>query len=377
MKCRTHIQALSMSVVIGSVALSSQLVYAGKKFDLDETRWVSVGAGIRTEFNAAEDAAPSGDDNSTDFDVSSIRLYLSGQAHEYVKFTFNTEKIDDDVDVLDAIVQLELSPQLNVWMGRMLTPADRIEMNGPYYALSWNQYTVPLYASDQGGEAGRIGRDDGMTVWGAVEKFQYAVGVFDGLEGGANTEDNLLYAARLAYNFLNMEKNPGYYTSSTYYGGLGDIFTVGLSLQSQEGGVGSAANSGDFFGYAVDVLYEGVLDSGDVVTVESEYKDFESDVTAADLPANADCFCLFDGDAYFVTAAYLFNQPTGVGKLQPYLRYTENSPNGADTTDLTELGLNYVISGHNLRFNVNFSSGDIRSPGDDVDAFTVGMQLQI
>jgi len=46
----------------------------------------------------------------------------------------------------------------------MLTPADRIEMNGPYYALTWNQYTQPVYPSDQGGDARTYGRDDGITV---------------------------------------------------------------------------------------------------------------------------------------------------------------------------------------------------------------------
>ena len=43
--------------------------------------------------------------------------------------------------MLDAIAQFEFSPAFNLWIGRMLTPADRIEMNGPYYGLSWNQYT--------------------------------------------------------------------------------------------------------------------------------------------------------------------------------------------------------------------------------------------
>src|SRR5690606_25927755 len=157
------------------------------------------------------------------------------------------------VDILDAMVRFEMSPYFNVWVGRMLTPADRIEMNGPFYSLTWNQYTQPLYPSDQGGDAGTYGRDDGVTVWGKAGKFQYAVGAFDGLEGFSNTSDSLLYAARFAYNFLNMEDNPGYYTSSTYYGGLGNILTLGVSLQSQSDGSGSATQSGDFSGYTVDL----------------------------------------------------------------------------------------------------------------------------
>jgi len=57
------------------------------------------------------------------------------------------------------------------------------------------------------------------------------VGVFDGLEGASNTSDSVLVAGRFAFNFLKEEDNPAYYTSSTYYGGLGNILTVGAASQ--------------------------------------------------------------------------------------------------------------------------------------------------
>ncbi|GAA5213398.1 hypothetical protein ACFSJ3_03710 [Corallincola platygyrae] len=354
--------------------------YAGAKLDITEDSYISLGAGMRTTAAITEDGAPSGDSNSTDFNVDNIRLYLSGQLMPAVKFTFNTEKIDGDIDVLDAIVQYEPMAEFNIWAGRMLTPADRIEMNGPFYALTWNQYTVPLYPSDQGGEAGRIGRDDGITVWGTLDKFQYAVGIFDGLEGGANQDDSVLFATRVAYNFWNMEGNPAYYTSSTYYGAAGDVLTVGLSAQFQEDGAGIAGDAEDFSGYAVDLLMEKVLEGGGVVTLEGEYKDFEADLSDA-ARAAPDCFCLFDGDSYFATAAYLFAEPVGIGKVQPYVRYTSNNPNDGDDSDLTEVGVNYVIKGHNLRLNANFTTGDANASGyaaaDDVDTFTLGVQFQI
>lgn len=366
-------------------ATLSQTAQAGGKIEIDDTRWVSVGAGIRAEFRSVEDGAPNGEDNSADFDVSSARLYLNGQIHEYVKLTFNTEKdADDNVDVLDLIAQFEFAPAFNVWVGRMLTPADRIEMNGPYYGLSWNQYTVPLYPSDQGGQAGRLGRDEGVTVWGELGKFQYAVGAFDGLEGMANQSDEMLFAGRFAYNFLNMEDNPGYYTSSTYYGGLGNILTVGLSFQTQSDGSGNTQASGDFSGVILDVLSETVFDDGAVLTVEGEYKEFDADYTVASQPASASdtdpCFCLFDGDAWFITAGYLFPAEVGPGRFQPYVRFTESNPSDAASSDLTEFGINYVIAGHNARINANYTSGDANLsgyPGADVDAFTLGIQVQI
>tara|TARA_R110002073_G_scaffold14482_13_gene59111 strand:- start:11208 stop:12365 length:1158 start_codon:yes stop_codon:yes gene_type:complete len=354
---------------------------AGAKLEIDDTKWVSIGAGLRTSATWVEDGAPSGEDDGFDFDVENIRLYLSGQIHEYIKFTFNTDEIfgDGPVDTLDVIVQFELSDEFNVWVGRMLTPADRIEMNGPFYAMTWNQYTQPLYPSDQGGDAGSYGRDDGVTVWGKFGKFQYAVGAFDGLQGKGNQEDNLLFAARFAYNFLNMEANPGYYTSSTYFGGLGDILTLGVSFQSQDGGSGSAVESGDFSGYTVDLFSETVFGGGGVLNLEAEYKDFDADFTVAS-PAEDDCFCLFKGSSYFFTAGYLFPADVGPGKFQPYARYVENDPDDAESTDLTEVGVNYVIDGFNALLNVNYGTGDANIsgyPGPDVDRISFGVQVQI
>ena len=375
--------------ILCSVSVSAQDSAAGE----DEERWVKVGAGIRAGFISVEDAAPSGKDRSNDWNISSVRLYVNGQLNKKFGFTFNTEcescvfgqdandpvGAKGDIDVLDAIIRFELSKGFNIWVGRMLTPADRIEMNGPFYQLNWNQFTVPLLPSDQLGQAGLLGRDDGITVWGAGGKLQYAVGLFDGVDGGPNQADNMLFAGRVAYNFLNMESNPGYYTSSTYFGTAGDIFTVGLSYQSQADGTGTAASPGDFSAVIADVLFEEALAGGAAFTVEAEYKVFDSELTAAAL-ANPSCFCLFDGDAYFITVAYLFGQPVGPGQFQPYIRRTKNEPDSGPDSDLSEVGLNYVIDGHNLKLNFNYTDGDANltgTPGPDVNAVSFNVQIQI
>ena len=185
---------LACVTLVAAAAVAPPGAFAGGTIEVGEDHTVTFGAGLRSAFTSIED--------SNDFSVQSVRLYVNGQIHEKVKFTFNTECIGcvfgeqdpigsgGDIDVLDAIAQFEFSPEFNVWLGRMLTPADRIELNGPYYGLSWNQYTVPLLPSDQLGNAGLLGRDDGVTVWGTLGKVQYAAGLFDGVNGGPNTEDD-------------------------------------------------------------------------------------------------------------------------------------------------------------------------------------------
>ncbi|TLM77272.1 hypothetical protein FDY93_10085 [Microbulbifer harenosus] len=370
-KQRLLSRVCTLAVMAGAVMPLSAV--AGASFESEGGQTFSVGAGFRGQFQSV--------DGDSEFTLPDIRIYTSGSLHDNVKFTFNLQQRDGDTaDVLDAIAQFEFSPGFNIWVGRMLTPADRIEMSGPFYGLSWNQYRQPLYASDQSGQAGLIGRDEGVTFWGTAGKFQYAAGTFYGVDEYSNQDDNPLYAARFAYNFLNMEANPGYYTSSTYYGGLGNILTLALSLQSQEDGVGSEFEAGDFSGWTIDLLSETVLTGGGVVTLEAEYKSFDADYTLASQPLTDDCFCLFDGESAFATAAYLFPTDVGPGKFQPYVRLVENSPSDAASSSATEFGLNYVVNGHNTRLNFNYVSGDANASGyagADVDVLSLGMQVQL
>lgn len=380
-----------------SVLVAAPLAQASKKLEIDETKWISVGVGARTSFSSVEDAAPSGDDWDNDFNLDNARVYLNGQVTKNIKFEINTEctfcgSSMESYDILDAIAKFEINPAFNVWAGRLLVPADRAEMSGPFYANVYDFNKTPFFPADYSvkfgnGGAGVYGRDQGVTFWGSLgeeARFTYAAGAFNGFQGGSNQEDDLLYAARLSYNFLGVESNPGYYTSSTYYGKAGDILTVAIAAQYQSDGAGTEADPADFTGISTDLLFEKVLDGGAVITVEGEYKNFDTDLSDAAL-ADASCFCLFSGDAGMLTALYLFSEEVGIGQFQPYLRYTTNNPDESDDRDEVEAGVNYIIDGHNARISAFYQYGDIATKGlnytpsaagDDVSAVKIGVQLQ-
>lgn len=345
-------------------------VHAGGTIKIDDTKWVSIGAGLRASFVSEEDAAPNGTDRSNDFMINSARIYINGQVHKNVQFELNTECDDadgdgcfnggsgDDVRVLDAVAKFEFSELFNLWMGRFLPPSDRSNLSGPYYLNAWNFPIAQAYP------AIFAGRDDGAAAWGQVNggQFKYQAGFFQGTDGGPNQEDNLLFAGRAVLNLWDPE--PGYYNSSTYYGAK-EILAVGLTYQTQSDAVGTVAAPGDFNGWSLDGLMETTLAGGGVATLETTYYSYDYDNVQP------------DADGYFILGSYLFPSKIGIGQLQPMLRYENLDVDGVGDTDVYDIGLHYVIDGHNARISFIYRNVDNAVTNRDTDALQIGVQLQI
>lgn len=130
----------------------------------------------------------------------------------------------------------------------MLVTGERSELNGPFFHGVLDTFKMPFTPADFNSNFGPDGavlfnRDNGATLGGqvypGVGHLQYSLGVFRGLRsagGGPNLENSLKYAGRLTYNFVNPEKNPGYYTQGTYIGTAGDILAiaVGETIRKKE-----------------------------------------------------------------------------------------------------------------------------------------------
>lgn len=394
---------LVLALLAGELFMGVPQAHAGGKIAIDDTKWISLGLGGRMSMAFREDAAPSGSDWSNDFNIDNARIYIGGQVHEYLKFEFNTECVFcgnsslEEFVLLDAIAKIELAPYFNIWGGRLLVPAERQELNGPFYSSTHDAYKTPFYPSDfsvdfGSGGAGVYARDHGVNIWGAAGPegaFQYVVGVFAGLQSsssaGPNQEDNPLFAARLAYNFLSVEKNPGYYTSGGYFGTAGDIFTLAVATQYQKDGSGSKANPGDFWGISADFLAEKPIPDVGTFSMDGEFKNFDSDYDVAAF-GDSDAFAMFDGQSVSVAGLYLFPNEVGIGKFQPYVRYTSVMPDKSTDREEFELGLNYVIDGYNARMALFYQYGDIATKGlnyapgasgDEVSTIRLAAQLQL
>jgi len=394
------IKRCAIGAALIAIVMAAPDVYAAGKIEIDDTKWISVGLGVRTSFSAVEDGAQNGSDWSKDFGLNNLRLYVNGQLHKNIKIEFNTECDDcpstsssegGNMIILDAIGKFEFNQYVNIWGGRQLVPQHRIELSGPFYNSTFAFSAMPFYPADFStsiNQGGRFGRDDGVNFWGALfpdKRLTYVAGVFSGHDGASNQSDSLLYAARFSYNFLEVEQNPGYYTSNTYYGKGGDILTLAYVIQYQNNGAGTEASPSTFYGMDGEFLFEKVLGDNGVFTLEGELQYFNPNISNAAL-ADPNCFCPFSGIAWMAKTLYLFPQKVGIGRFQPYVSYVDTNPNNSRDRNLVDAGVNYVIDGHNARVSLYYQYGDFLTKGraytpdvrgKSVSSINFGLQLQL
>ena len=376
------------------LAVSATSAIAGAEFKLSDDASINLGFGMRTSYTT-QSASSAGASQANNFAVENMRLYLGGSFGKYFKATFNTERTGgtvaaggDAVRVMDAIAQFEPNASVNVWLGRMLPPTDRANLDGPYYMMPW---TYPGIVSNYPNIA--VGRDNGATVWGKPMdgKIVYSIGAFNGHNrgtGNSNTGNSLLYAGRIAVNFLDAEPAPAYYTGSTYYGSK-DIFTIGLVGQTQKDGVGTTATPTNLKIWNADVLFEKKLAGGYVPTLEGAYYKYDTggrpDCGTAE-PGSPACAAgdnvggQVQGKAYLASAALLFPDKIGFGQFQPFVRYQKMNRDLSQTSNKgMDYGVNYIIKGPNAKVSAVYSKledtqlGPIRAKNN---RFVLGVQLQ-
>ena len=261
------------------------------------------------------------------------------------------------VFVQDLIGKLEVMPEFQVWAGRMLVPSDRSNFSGPWFMSAWNfpGFFPGITTGPVGPIQGLFGRNDGITIWGDIQKgkFKYFVGVFD-LDQPARSP---LFTSR--FNLALIGAEPGYYHSSTYYGSQ-DIVAVGVGGQYQKDGFGPGANLTTFY---VDALAEKNLGPG-VGTVEGQYYHFSNG------------YQLGIKNSFFLLGSFLINEKVGIGRVQPLVRWQQalrTSP--LPSEKILDIFATYVIDDYFLRFAVGYQRSD-PGAGAAANAIQFGLQMQ-
>lgn len=351
-----------------TAALAAVDANAGATVNFGTDQSVSIGFGMRTSYSSVEHAASDGS-HSNDFNLDSARIYLGGSLNQQIKGMLNTEWDGDKIRVLDAAGEFALSPALNIWAGRLLSPSDRANMAGPYYSLGGGYWAG--VASRYGYNGGIFrGRDDGVTVWGNLldDRLGYSVGAFEGhtfgigsltqsdaKAAGVRSSDKVMVAGRLQYDFWDTE--PGYYGTGNYLG-TKDILAVGLAARTQKEGVLTTAATGDYRSWSADFLLEKRLSTG-AVSLEGAWYDYDTD----------DVIRAEQGHAFLVGAGYIVN------RFQPFVRYQKFAADSGIDTRQADAGVNYIISGYNAQVAALYSRTRMTGTADQ-SKLSVTLQLQ-
>lgn len=372
------------SVVLTACSLGALGAQAAGTITFGEDKYVSVGFGFITSYSSIEDAAANGNDRSNDFSLNSARLYLSGSFNKYIKGMLNTERSgggEGNIEVIDANVQFQLTPEIAIWAGRFLSPSDRANMAGPYYSSGGGGGYWANVSSRYGWNGGVIGRDEGVAFVGSFleDKLAVSFGAFEGdnifrFSGvsaqkenstAAQTlgaEDKLMYAGRVQVAFWDSE--PGYYGTGNYFGAK-DILTVGIAGRQKSDGAISTTAVGDYSSYSVDFLMEKKNVGPGTLSLEAAYYDYDTDKV----------FLAEEGDAYYVGAGYLFDTPVGWGKFMPFVRHQQFDADNNIKTERTDVGVNYVIEPYNALISAEYQKTDVTGKSD-TDAILISLQMQ-
>ena len=321
-------------------------------------------------------ATPEGGDADA-FADAEVNLLLGGRIHKYVGWqadfvaTYSPaegQKVDgarSTAAILDLIGKFELHDAFNVWFGRMLVPSDRSNFSGAWFMAPWSYPGLFTSGPPIGPRQGPFGRNDGATVWGQFGGglLKYYASVFD-LTAGPNTSP--LYSSRINLALINPE--PGYYHSSTYYGGK-DILALGLSAQYKKDGSTAidpvsmmALTPDDYTGFSADLLFEKNLGGAGTVDLEGAFYSFNGDNEAFDW-------------SYYALASYLLPMEVGIGKLQPLVRFQQANPAaGGDKANIITAQVGYAIKEYAARLALGYERLDT-GPAK-TDTFFLGIQLQ-
>ena len=339
---------------------------------------VSFGAGIQTSFLHHDTKAMfDGDGNATSddpaatdhFRLNSLRFYVNGSVTDNIKFMVNTDinyggsmgspgDQGNDIQVLDAVAQIEMSDKFNVWVGRFLPPSDRANLYGPFFSNHWGVFTDGV---QDGYPFVFQGRDNGAVYWGQFDKVKISAGAFDGMSATGDTA--LIGAGRIQVDFWDPE--PGYYLNGTYYGEK-DILAVGVAGQVQ----GSEKQA-----YSVDFLLERKVGDGGAASFEAQWAKYDQ------LGGYNAHYGRNDGG--YALGAYLFPTTSGVGRFQllgkyAHARYRRGMFNDPDYDQkTTEVNLNYIINNFNARMMIFYKNTRYTAVYPDDNQVGVALQLQM
>ncbi|MEI9939131.1 MAG: hypothetical protein WDO69_18075 [Pseudomonadota bacterium] len=336
--------------------------------DAEKYKHIDIGVWMRLTTKLQKRSDPSklggiGGDGEVELHMANqMRKYLAWTANFVATYNASTppDQPSSAVQVLDLIAQFEPDPAFNLWVGRMLVPTDRSNFSGPYFMGPWNYQVFNP-------KEGPNGRNNGVTAWGNIAggTLKYYLGAFN-----LNVpETQVLFSGRLNLSLLSPE--PGFYSSSTYYGK--DVLAIGVGGQYQKNGDPGAAAMppdvpagapADYGLFNADVLFEKQLAGAGVLDLEGAFYKYIGDNNTTDF-------------SYYALASYLTPKVGDAGMFQPLVRLEQGKPkgDGGTTATILDAQVGYVVDNYATRFALGFQHANDSSLSSKSNAVFFGIQL--
>ncbi len=336
----------------------------------------TVGVGMRTGLEIGLTGPREGQLSLNDglVDQIHIRPYMSGSLTKnigfFTQFEVGTPNGLGSFAILDAIAQIKLLDEVQLWVGQHIPANDRNNMNGPFFGNTWNfAIAVEEYPFDVGA------RDRGATLWGLIAggHLKYHLSLVD-LQPGRDIGE-ARGAGRITVHFWEPENF--YYNSGTYFGKQ-DILTLGAVFQGQAGDEGE---DNGLIGFSFDGMMEKNFGKGGTLTLEAGYWNYEN--TGAGYVVNQDTVDEglgvagpYPGSAYMGVVSWLTPGKVGPGQIQPNFR-VQYADWDVEERLVLDAGLAYVVDGFNHKYHINYRHYETDpAMGDKVtgDSIQIGVQ---
>jgi hypothetical protein len=219
--------------------------------------------------------------------------------------------------------------------GGMLLTAQSYNHNQSAAALMAIDYGAATFAENTAMK-GKVGRDYGLQARGylANDKFEYRVGVFQGVRGRRPTaaagfqENSFRFTGRAMFWIAGIQKGLFYRGTSL---GKSKSMAIAASFDTQE----------DYENFGADFYWDQPLAGGNGFTLQADYNDMDGDG-----------FVALAAQKVTMVEAGFYHAAT---KLLPYVHYSsQNLDTGADIT-WTEIGVGRFFRGHNSNLKFAFT----------------------
>jgi Phosphate-selective porin O and P len=352
------------------LCLGVQEALAGAKLQINEKS--SIDLGFRLQVLAlSTDRDLDGDgqfDRYDEWRIRRARFRLKGTVNEHFSMFFQTDVTGNNIEMIDAYIELKKDDWLQLIVGQNMAPASRENLTSSgalmpidrpgmtYKSLTWgvralSTFNTATYGDSDSGIRGSYNvRDLGGTLFGSGKvgdkaSLKYYVGTYNGIQAAGH--DSERYAGRVQVNFGDAEG--AFYNSATYLGKKKTV-GVGVSYDTQKNVGSTKIPLADYKFLSADVFAEQPVGSGSL-TVEAAYSDVDLGGAAPTV----------EGDGYYLQAGYLI----GKKKWQPWFLYedwTANAASGKGSYNLLRAGVSYFIAGQNANLKAGFEKFNADAP---------------